>query len=703
MGLTQKYNLSTSPRNAHLRGHHCRLERPVEVVRVAKQNPERDAAVRQVASNIARLDHPSIPHLIDFSEDKSTMYIVLESISHEGHDSSPSLLDAMSQVEQIVDALAHASRFDIAHGELQRSCMVIDPQGIPKLPHLGIHQAMAPEHDLDTLRSRDLTAVKSIIAQTLASPVKPELDESNQTDRLEFADQLQQLIEPSSSLSITDFHHRFRQWLHHERQHEEARQLSFDTLATAEYCPAEAALARRTRGVAIVVAGCGAILLMAITAYFWQPGQPTELNQQNLSSDSRSMHEASAPTARLSNLNEARSTSSATPISSLGNVGVLNNPNSKESASAESAAASSSEASMTMHVDSVTSANESSTDIGFDATHITDNRDQTSEDDTGVVALPSANPFEETVETVDLPEVTNTDFVSLAKLQPAAEQEIRITLLGGTGAHTQTIFELSQGETAHHWKVTVTSPNSADIVAHLKIDAEELQFQWTDAASRTRGAEHLCNAILQLSANDNSHDVNLRKPQILSTWKPELDRRRTLDLEIHNSPSLDDLYLEVIPSTASRITASPARISFKDDWMMIGLDAAEDSRFGVRLEPIRRGSPRLRVSAWGRQTPDVNWRPLKGDYGQQLANSIAQLRRNMMAAKIAEEHLEEKRDRSIAKLRIRKIEELIEQQISFRESLLLATEARLAFRVYRQVQDREIEIARFENDNLPSP
>lgn len=703
MGLTQKYNLSPSNDSSHLRGQHGRLERPVEVFCVTKQNPRRDAAVRSVASNIARLDHPSIPHLIDFAEDQSTMQIVLETFSHEGQDASPSLLDALSQIEQIVDALAYASHFGIAHGQLQEASMVLDPQGIPKLTQLGIRQAMAPEQAVSELQSQDLATVKAMITQAITAPDNPEEGLPDPMDSLENLDQLQELLEPSSTLSITEFHSQFRRWLNHERQRHEARQLSFDAQAVGEPHPLEAAQLRKTRA-SIIVAGSATLIFLAVAAYFWQAGNRPESADAMVSRDAGSTHGHSLSTGNKTGSKSTRSTASAptATTSGLQNVGVFNNPDVAEPEAVATSGSESRPKTPAMPDGDLADA-AAAPDVDSEAARSTDKDDPSMQDDQPVDTTPPPNPFAEMPASIQLPDVANTASVELAELQLADDHEVSMTLLGGTGAHQQLVFALNPSDSIHHWEITATSRKSTVVVADFKINEEALQFHWTDKAARLRGARNLCNVILQLETAANSHHLNLRKTEFRSTWKVDLGRRKTLDLEIHDSPALDQLYLDFVSTNASLVSASPANISFADDWMMVGLDAAKKSSFGVRLEPIKRGSPRLRMSPWGRQAPDAKWFPIKGNYGQQLSNSIVMLRRQLAAAKAAKKHLDESRDRKLAGLQAKKIEAAIEKTNLLRESLLLATEARLAFRVYRRVQDREVEIARFVNDEPTEP
>ena len=210
------------------------------------------------------------------------------------------LLDQMSVLGQVSDALSHAHQRDVAHGRLVQSSIGFDAMGNPRLVGLGMNQcehAGIEADELKELRAKDLVDLRAIIRDT----VDRHSAEARLASELEFGELDRLMAKPYSDVS--QWHPAFQAWLQRQLSLREARRLA---VSDVEVEPEDRS---SLSSFFVVATASGIVLLVALgilTALIW-PGK----------ADS-GVSEGDPVTAE-------NTLSRSEEVSSLQNVGVINN------------------------------------------------------------------------------------------------------------------------------------------------------------------------------------------------------------------------------------------------------------------------------------------------------------------------------------------------------------------------------------------
>ena len=142
MAIAEKYEWLSEPNAADVRAVHRRLGREVTITTVPIQglDENRRATIRELASQLSRLDHPAIPFLVDVIQDDTCCHLVFESFPQPFDLFAISPFDQIGALEQIGAALAHAQQHGIVHGQLELASLRADPEGQLKLVGMGMQQ-----------------------------------------------------------------------------------------------------------------------------------------------------------------------------------------------------------------------------------------------------------------------------------------------------------------------------------------------------------------------------------------------------------------------------------------------------------------------------------------------------------------------------------------------------------------------------------
>lgn len=146
---------------AVFRAHDTMLDRIVAVKVLSQDQSTDEETLRRFkneAQSAARLDHGNIGRVYYVGEDRTWHYIVFEFIDGINlrdlvdRDGPLSLIDAVSYMLQITDALGHAARREVVHRDIKPSNVLITPDKKAKLVDMGLARLHQVEH------THDLTA-----------------------------------------------------------------------------------------------------------------------------------------------------------------------------------------------------------------------------------------------------------------------------------------------------------------------------------------------------------------------------------------------------------------------------------------------------------------------------------------------------------------------------------------------------------------
>ncbi|MEM6938435.1 MAG: serine/threonine-protein kinase, partial [Pseudomonadota bacterium] len=131
-----------------------------------------EARTRQEIQILADLNHPGIVPLLDAGvSEQGYSYLVMDLIEGVRIDqwkapSSTTLKDIVERVAQVADALAHAHRSLVVHGDLKPSNILVTDAGEPKLLDFGVSAVLSAEGGPDA----DEGTVARALTPAYASP-----------------------------------------------------------------------------------------------------------------------------------------------------------------------------------------------------------------------------------------------------------------------------------------------------------------------------------------------------------------------------------------------------------------------------------------------------------------------------------------------------------------------------------------------------
>lgn len=179
-------------------------------------------------------------------------------------------------------------------------------------------------------------------------------------------------------------------------------------------------------------------------------------------------------------------------------------------------------------------------------------------------AVPASNPFETFAKVVTLPpleekgkpvaDATKPFLLGAIKLPPKAL--CLMNLKGGdnaiaTNAKQKFMLEAgNNGTSERDWDIKLVTEGSANpvVVAKLGIADDQLNFQWTEEATRPMSpAPYLRNCVIGMSAGSGSHQMALRQPLTAEPMKVDLDRPMSAKFTIEYPPNPKQIVVHLGP------------------------------------------------------------------------------------------------------------------------------------------------------------
>lgn len=716
MAIADKYELVTPSDVNPARAIHRRLRREVVVhaVDLKRMDTEQAKRVRDIGTNLARLDHPAIPQLLDFIAESDSYFLAFESFPQPLQLDELPRFEALCQLERLCDALAYAAALGVQHCDLKLADLRVDSQGHLKIVGLGLKQLWL----LDGAdgAGADLQQITRWTQATL---------ERDRDAAFTEVETLLAKVRQGKCSKLADFRLSLRHWLDREMARREAEKLTF-----AEADPEDVALqAGRSMTPRVLIAiGVACFLLMGLLAVaFW----PSSARVATLSP----VAEEKTPVVAAADVvpDGGKPNREAAFISELANVGVLNN---SRTASAETDAASLVDAAVVPVLDSeeshdpnrsVTGRDEGESETKSDFEAATSDVEKTMEseaegslgDTPRVVTGAEAGGVGDGVGRrrlaaggggftkvrsaagdsgatfVTLPEMAEKQRMSLVEVELPAPASLELQLIGGAGCLKQGEFKLS-GAGDNRWLVSFEDSESRPVAAIEYVEGH-LQFAWTTSKESQSIAAYLCNVALQLSLGAFQHTVALRDFERRAAIPVELERRKPYELDIPWTPTPDDVVVEFVPVDGSLAAALPRSIINADEMMRIGLDAGKHSLVVLEIEPkFRTRKQSLAVRAIARATAESRFVPVKPGAGATLGAELAGLTQGLFRMKAAKGKAKGNAKKRM-ETQIRVMENNKRQLEAFAESYLAAKQTKLQFRIYRQVGPHRIPLVAFED------
>ena len=197
-----------------------------------------------------------------------------------------------------------------------------------------------------------------------------------------------------------------------------------------------------------------------------------------------------------------------------------------------------------------------------------------------VVTLP---PLEE--KNKPLPDATKPLLLGNIKLPPKAL--CLINLKGGdnaisTNAKQKFVLEAgNNGTSERDWdfKLATEGAGATVTVAKLSLQNDQLNFQWTDDATKNlNAAPYLCNCVLSMSAGMGSHVLALRQVVTGEPLKIDLEKPMTTKFKIDYPPNPKQIVIQLGPPEGSfpKFKFEKPELTAKNDNTMFMTGPGED-------------------------------------------------------------------------------------------------------------------------------
>lgn len=317
MTATAKYERTATSPDAPPRAIHRRLRREVELHRIEPQDSLHIDSIKELAAKLSKLDHPGVPHLLDFFAADTEYYIVTEAFEHSSSLVFDETLETLAALDRISDALSHAHQLDVAHGELTVDCISYDAQQTPRIRGLGFQQANQPCASLDELKSNDLLELKSLLLRSLQQweTATVRFDGIAEEAML----QLREILLRQHT-TVAQFHAEFHPWMRGLQTAIEAKRLTF-------VAPSKSGISAtgRSRQFAVAAGILMSVFAVGLTAYLWPASSPTITQSDRRGGELASKSKANLPKGNQDR-EEVESTidthSSSLPGLDLANAGI---------------------------------------------------------------------------------------------------------------------------------------------------------------------------------------------------------------------------------------------------------------------------------------------------------------------------------------------------------------------------------------------
>ena len=705
MSTMSKYKIIEHGPAGVVLAKHVSLDRHVQLHRfpINDLDEKGKRTLFAIATNLATIDHPQIPHLLDFIQTDDAYLLVLE--SHPGQrladcltaESDVDVMRAASRAERIAEALWHAHQRGLAHGALTIDDILVDTLGQPKVMGIGMRQLHAGhDRDMQELVDRDMRSLGEILLASLPPSAHNNSSEPETTplvaidglgtliDLRNLAERLAGASETKSIPSLQVAHQLLQQWLRRESIAREAREL------LVEPAPADHDAAPRTRSRKPLLAACAAIgclLTLVVAIALWPP--PLESPPVTTSA----VTNADPPKATAAaDHNQHRSQAEQQP-SSLSKVGVLNNPHTAEpptdieTATGEQDAIESDASTAELRMGNSSHGGSAST---------AEKPESNSSDIKQTPAPPRqrpSDPFANVPRVISLPKDSATDVSTLIEIDLQDDDPLELNLLGGVGAGRRAEIALLAA-THDSWQIISRNKGTATNIALLTRDNGALMFQWQEAlASAAPGT--LRNTSLHLSSDTYDAIVALRKPLVLDAIKVTLQRRMPLAIDIEPPPTLDDVFLEFVSTDGSLVSAiNQSTVSALDGQLQLGLDAGKDSLILVQVVSLMKKRRGLLLIPLSRSTPSTTPVEIRKNTPRAWPRDLVSLRGQRIAWKAALRKAERGQKR-LMQQRLKQLESEIQQRQRRIDAYTTAMDASLCFRIFRRIGEYEMDLVHF--------
>ena len=481
MTQAEKYDvIETGDRTQ--RAQQVRLQREVTIHHITAPNPAHVARVVDTVSRIARLDHPGIPHLIDFLKETEGYQLVTEAFESHAFMYPTELTSTLVLAEQLANAVSHAHQRGIAHGELTTDVIRCDAQQYPKLTGLGLRQCRHPQtEETDELFARDFVQLRTLLHEIMQGVPADEAE--SERDRL---DAFNEMLATHSS--ATAFHAAFQPWLKRELMMMEAEKLAVNA-GSVEQSETSIAWAGflQSRTAQMIAAVAAGLLLIGLSILLWPRGKSDRISSTPRS-DPFAEKNVRGPDAETdptgSDLNSVGVFNNPEAIAEPEPAGVAPSPEPRpdeivvaapEPKTSEPAAGISNEPSPEIEPVSTAPSEMEPEEVPSEPVPTTKR------------PIRKTNPFTDVPVAIDLPERASTETAPLAITDLTDREPLVVELRGGVGAHRAATFSLASGPDANRWLVLMNDQSGESPIANLKREGERLLFAWASAAARKKG------------------------------------------------------------------------------------------------------------------------------------------------------------------------------------------------------------------------
>lgn len=698
MTATAKYERTANSPDAPSRAIHRRLRREVELHRIEPQDSLHIDSIKELAAKLSKLDHPGVPHLLDFFATDTEYYIVTEAFEHSSSLVFDETLETLAALDRISDALSHAHQRDVAHGELTVDCISYDAQQTPRIRGLGFQQANEPRVSVDELKTNDLLELKSLLLRSLRQWETATAGDNGITE--EAMHELREILLRQHT-SVAQFHAEFHPWMRAIQTAIEAKRLTI--------APSKSVISATSRSrqfaVAVAVAVVMSVVAVGLTVYLWPASSPTIAQVERRGGELASESKANLPKGNQDR-EEVQSTidthSSSLPGLDLANAGINRKDDAVRRTDANNQKPPRSPETPGIETPETPKPKATKPKTGKakpkpKPKSVKPKRKRP--DNSKPAKRSQVNPFASASSQCDLPDISELQTVSLvaAKL---GTNELNVKLLGGEWAVPSGEFR-ERKTSDNEWTISMSTKGKKVDIAKIRSSPTKVNFTWLPEASSARGAAYLSNTILQLKSGKWEHMLAMRTPLLRDPIKPRLSGTESISLAIPNPPVPGEMFVEFQPADQSPADARPQSISMRSDQQMsIPLDHGTESLVKATLKPQGRGKLRMRVQV--RPTEMSPFRPVNKRFEREALRDLQSLRVQIANMKQQVKHIEGKN-----KTETKKLVKLAEASIRLRENQLKAAEefaaawtvardSQLSFHVFRKVGKQRLELARFE-------
>ena len=263
-----------------------------------------------------------------------------------------------------------------------------------------------------------------------------------------------------------------------------------------------------------------------------------------------------------------------------------------------------------------------------------------------------------------------------------------LELRGGRGAYRRGEFLLKAGQ-PDVWQVAYTQRDVTTLVGQFTFQEGELRFEWMTDTFPV--ATYLSNTVLRLAHEKWTRYVALRKPVRAASVRAQLTRRVKYPIEVPDLPSLEEVFIEFVPSQDTLAAAYKSKIAAAiDGELHIGLDAGTESRIILHIQSLMKKKRGLQLTPLARHQQSGGLsritKGMRGSIQQQLALGRRTLSEMQLASKIEKS----RKKRRVLKTAISKTEQQGTLLQAFAEAYDASSGLALDFRVYRKFGDQQV-------------